>query len=618
MEPLHQKRLLTYAKNMKAFTIYVLLISLMNVHAAYSQVTDRTKQSSLGNILGREVKSLDGKWNIIIDWYEHGVPDAIAINKKAIAKTDFVEFSFDNSQTLSVPGDWNSQRTELKYYEGTIWYKKEFNYVKNPKKKTYLHFGGVSNRCDVYLNGKKIGEHEGGFTSFQFDVTSSVNQGNNLLVLRVNNQRRADAVPALKFDWWNYGGITRSVALAETPINHISDFFIQLKKGSLDQLQGWIQLSEKIKQQVTIEIPEAGIKKLIATDAMGRAEIDFSAKLALWSPKQPKLYQVKISTKQDQIEETIGFRSIEVKGTEILLNRKPVFLNGISFHEEIPQRAGRAYSEADALQLLNWAKELGCNFVRLAHYPQNEHIVRLAEKMGFMIWEEIPVWQGIQFDNPQILGKVKTLLHEMIDRDKNRCGIIIWSLSNETAPSKERNETLSRMAKEVRLVDPTRLVSSAFDHFTYTGNEIMIDDPLSEVLDVLAANKYMGWYNAWPAEPGNIIWKSKFNKPLIISEFGSEALYGNHGPKDTAGLWTEEHQEQLYKDNLAMFKKIPFLSGVCPWILADFRTPFRMQAEYQEGWNRKGLLSDKGFKKKAWYLMRDFYREQARQTNVEK
>ncbi len=227
--------------------------------------------------------------------------------------------------------------------------------------------------------------------------------------------------------------------------------------------------------------------------------------------------------------------------------------------------------------------------------------------MGLMIWEEIPVWQGIQFKNPQILSKANQMLHEMVGRDKNRCGIIIWSLSNETAPSKARNETLTAMAKDVRLLDPTRLISSAFDHFRYNKNEILIDDPLSESLDVLAANKYMGWYAPWPSEPGNVIWKSNFKKPLIISEFGGEAMYGNHGSKDTASLWTEEYQEQLYKDNVAMFKKIPFLQGVCPWIMADFRSPFRMHAQFQEGWNRKGLLSDKGFKKKSWYIINDFY-----------
>lgn len=564
----------------------------------------------------RSGTKLDGKWNVIIDWYGSGNAGDIARNKQAEGKNDFVEFSFDNSQTLAVPGDWNSQRDELKYYEGTVWYKRDFDYHPQPGKRVYLKFEGVSYRCETYLNGKLLGSHEGSFTPFKFDVTRNIKAGKNLLVVKVNNERREDAIPSKKFDWWNYGGITRSVTLLTVPDEHIDDYFVQLKKGSLNELGGWIQLSDKKNHPVTVEIPEAHLKKVLMTDSSGRATISLPVKLSLWSPEHPKLYTVKLYAGADTVFDQIGFRSIEVKGTQILLNKKPLFLRGISFHEEMPQRAGRAYSEADSRTLLTWAKELGCNFVRLAHYPQNEQTVKIAEQMGLMMWEEIPVWQGIQFSNSQILGKANNMLHEMIERDKNRCGIIIWSLSNETAPGTERNATLAQMAKDARALDSTRLISSAFDHFKYSGNEILIDDPLSESLDVLAANKYMGWYAKWPAGPGNVVWKSKFNKPLIISEFGAEALYGNHGAKDTASLWTEEYQEQLYKDNISMFKKIPFLAGVCPWILADFRSPGRMQAEYQQGWNRKGLLSDKGFRKKAWYIMHDFYQQKQQEQKT--
>ncbi|WP_345951970.1 glycoside hydrolase family 2 TIM barrel-domain containing protein [Mucilaginibacter sp. PAMB04274] len=562
----------------------------------------------------RSSQSLDGKWQILVDWYGIGNADDIARNKQPAGKNEFVEFSFDNSQTLDVPGDWNSQRNDLKYYEGTIWYKRNFDHQPETGKRSYLQFAGVSYRCEVYLNGSKLGEHEGSFTPFTFDITKSIKPGKNLLVLKVNNERREDAIPARKFDWWNYGGITRSITLAKVPDQHILDYFIQLKKGSLYEIRGWVQLNAKQQQQtITLEIPEAHIKKILTTDSNGRAQINFSAKLKLWSPGQPKLYTVNIYTANDTVTDQIGFRSIEVKGTQILLNKKPVFLRGISFHEEIPQRAGRAYSEADSHMMLFWAKELGCNFIRLAHYPQSEQTVKLAEQMGLMMWEEIPVWQGIQFTNPQILSKANNMLQEMIKRDKNRCGIVIWSLSNETAPSPQRNKVLAQMAHDARLLDSSRLISSAFDHFKYDGNQILIDDPLSESLDVLAANKYMGWYAKWPAGPGNVIWKSNFNKPLIISEFGAEALYGNHGPADTASLWTEEYQEQLYKDNINMFNKTPFLAGVCPWILADFRSPSRMQAQFQQGWNRKGLLSDKGFKKKAWYVMHKYYLQKQKQ-----
>jgi beta-glucuronidase len=559
------------------------------------------------NVPGRRFISLNGNWQTIIDWYNNGVKSGIFKDEIPKDKIGFNEYGFGN-QMLKVPSDWNSQDPKLFYYEGTIWYKKEFIYQPTTNKRTFIYFGAVNYKADVYLNGKKLGSHEGGFTPFQFEVTNLLLPGANKLILIVNNERRVDGIPALSFDWWNYGGITRDVSLIETPETYIDDYFIQLKKGSKDEIEGWVKLKGKqLEDKITLTIPEANITKTFQTNAEGYAPISFKANLNLWSPGNPKLYAVSIFSAKDQIIENIGFRTIEVKGTEILVNGKPVFLKGISFHEEIPQDKRRAVSEADALQLLTAVKALGCNFVRLAHYPQNEYTVRMAEKMGIMLWEEIPVWQGIQFSNPVIISKAETMLKEMIQRDKNRCSIIIWSLSNETAPSPDRNRVLTDMAAICRRMDPTRLLSSAFDHFKYEGNKIIIDDSLSNVLDVIAANKYMGWYMAWPKEPGNVIWKSSFNKPLIMSEFGGEAKYGNHGTADTANLWNEEYQEQLYKDNITMFLKIPFLRGTCPWILEDFRTPFRMQPVYQDGWNRKGLLSDKGEKKKAWYIIKAFY-----------
>ncbi len=569
-------------------------------------------QQLLSNIEGRNITSLNGKWEIIIDPFNAGAGNWKSIwkDQQPTGKNDFYEYKFDKTITLNVPGDWNSQKPELLYYEGTIWYKKTFEHKKNGTKKYFLCFGGANYNVDVYLNNEKIGSHEGGFTAFQFEVTEKIKEGENSIIVRVNNQRREDQIPALNFDWWNYGGITRDVYLAETSSYYIKDYFIQLKKDNTSQIEGWIQLAgTSSPKKISIKIPELKTNYDAETDADGKAIISIHAKPILWSPENPKLYDVIINTETDSIHEQIGFRTIAVNGADILLNGKPIFLRGINIHEEIPQRAGRSYSEADVQMLLGWAKELGCNFVRLTHYPHNEHMIRLADKMGILLWEEIPLWQGIQFSNPIILNKANTLLDEMIERDKNRCAIILWSLSNETSSSESRNRVLSAMAAHVRALDPTRLITSAINHVKYEKNQVTIDDSLCNVLDVMAVNQYLGWYIAWPAKPENMEWKSLFNKPLIMSEFGGEALYGNHGSSDTASSWSEEFQEQVYKDQLAMLKKISFLRGMTPWILADFRSPGRLHPIYQQGWNRKGLLSDKGLKKKAWFVVHDYYKE---------
>lgn len=567
-------------------------------------------QLPMENIPGRNAVSLNGKWNIIIDQFDAGIGDWAAYwkDRKPKTKTDFVEYSFDNGPTLDVPGDFNSQLPELELYESSVWYKKTFTCKSDTLKRVFIHFGAVNYKADVFVNSQKVGSHEGGFTPFQFEITAVVKEGENSLIVRTNNQRVKDGIPGLGFDWFNYGGITRDVNLIITPKTFIEEYFIQLEKGSKSIINGWVKVNGSVpSQKVILKIPEAKIQHTIKTNNEGIALFRFPATLKLWSPENPKLYRVQICTELDTIEEEIGFRTIEAQGTDILLNGKPVFLKGVNIHEEIPQQKRRAYSKEDAVMLLQWAKELGCNFVRLAHYPHNEHTVRLAEKLGLMVWSEIPVYQGIDFGNPAMQEKMNTMLREMVHRDKNRCGVIIWSMSNETRPSANRNASLTTLVQLCRSIDSTRLITSAIDNVNYQQAAAFIDDSINQMFDLISVNEYLGWYRQWPLAPGIMEWKSSFNKPLIISEFGGEALYGNHDTLFMASTWSEEYQEQIFKDQITMLKKVPFLKGTCPWLLADFRSPGRQHPLYQQGWNRKGLLSDKGLKKKAWYVMKEFY-----------
>ncbi len=563
-------------------------------------------QTSMGNVLGRKLISLNGKWKVIIDPNDAGERNGVGREARAKGKTDFFEYSFDDAPTLNVPGDFNSQMKELTYYESTVWYKKTFNYKKTDKR-LFLYFGAANYMADVYLNGEKLGSHEGGFTPFQFEITDKVKEQNSVVV-RVNNQRRKDGIPATGYDWFNYGGINRDVNLIETPATFIEDYFVQLKKGSSDVIKGWVKINgSKASQQVQINIAELKINATVTTDNTGYAPFEFNAAVQLWWPEKPTLYNVNISGETDAVKENIGFRTIEVQGTNIVLNGKNIFLKGVNIHEEVSAGSRKAVNEKDALQFLTAAKELGCNFVRLTHYPHNEYMVQLADKMGIMLWEEIPLWQGIAFDNPVLQPKMDLMMQEMIQRDKNRCSIIIWSLSNETSPGAARTQSLIKLAAIARQKDSTRLIGSAIYKITFNKNEVNVDDSLSAVLDVVGVNAYLGWYRPWVADPAAYVWKFDYNKPLIMSEFGGEALYGHHGSADTASNWTEEYQERIYKDNITMFKNIPFLRGTVPWVLYDFRSANRMHSVYQKGWNRKGLLSDKGQKKKAWYIMKAYY-----------
>ena len=568
------------------------------------------------NVYGRDIQSLNGKWAAIPDLYDQGGRMKIYENNKPTGKTDFYEYSFEGGMRLNVPGDWNSQSPEMKYYEGTVWYQRTFTAKAEPGTRRFLYFAGVSTRCNIYLNGKKIISHEGSFTPFQIEVTDALKDGENLLVCEVNNNRRVDAIPAMSYDWWNYGGITRDVMLVTVPTQYIADYFVRLEKGKKDVIALSVSLSEAVAgKKVTVKIPELKVNCEMTTDAQGKAEASVKVRsLQRWSPESPKLYNIEIASPDDKVTESIGFRNIDTRGTKVFLNDKEIFLRSISFHEEIPQRMGRAFSPADADMLLSEARALGVNTIRLAHYPQNEYIVRKAEQMGFMLWEEIPVWQSIDFTNDVTMGKARTMFDEMLQRDKNRCAVSMWGVANETRPSEARNAFLTRLVSDGRAKDNTRLYVAAFDIVYYQRDKDLftMEDSFPEQLDLIGVNKYMGWYAPWPKDPKDCHWQVCPDKPLLITEFGGEALYGQSGDETVASSWSEDYQAKLYRDNIRMFENIPNLCGVSPWILFDFRSPFRFHPTNQDGWNRKGLVSDQGMRKKAWYIMRDYYRSKAK------
>jgi len=575
----------------------------------------------IANINARHTTSLDGQWQAIVDPYDVGALDyraqplknnsAFFKNYKPQSESELVEYDFDTSGQLQVPGDWNTQRESLLFYEGSVWYKRSFDYAKSPKSRLFLHFGACNYFAAIYLNGEELGEHEGGFTPFDFEITDRVRAQGNFLILRINNTRGKDQVPTVNTDWWNYGGITRPVELVEVPETFVQDYFIQLEKGSTHQIKGWLQLNgPKLQQNVTIRIPEAGLSKTFQTDAGGRAEFSAGADLMLWSPENPKLYNVEVVAETEQVTDRIGFRSIEVRGTDILLNGKPIFLRGISMHEEAPLRSGRAWSEDDARTLLGWAKELGCNFVRLAHYPHNEAMLRMADQMGVLVWGEVPVYWTIQWENPQTLHNAENQLGAMIARDHNRAALIIYSVANETPISDARNRFLRQLIQDAHSTDSTRLVSAALQAKSVAEGKhisIHLNDPIGADLDVLGNNEYIGWYVLRPEEADSIDWASEYGKPLIMSEFGGDALFGYHG--DALARWTEEYQENLYEHQLAMLKRISFLRGMTPWVLKDFRSPRRTLPRMEDYFNRKGLVSDHGEKKKAFFVLQKFYRE---------
>ena len=599
---------------MKKFLFNLLLISIWISIPAFA--------SANLQVYYRDCISLNGTWNIIVDPYENGYynyrlepfdqikqPWAVGYygDKKMQSPSDLIEYDFDKSPVLQVPGDWNTQDPKYYYYEGTIWYRKKFDAPDAAEdQRIFLYFGAINYRADVYLNGQKLGVHIGGFTPFYFEITGLLKEIDNSLVVKVDNKRLQEGVPTLNTDWWNYGGITRDVKLLVVPSAFIKDYSIELESG-LNMVKGKIFIDNYRAGFVNIRFPELQINQQIIPSEEGIGEFSFrSDQLVLWSPENPRLYRIEMTTEQDTLIDSVGFSTICVEGKQILLNNKPLFLKGISIHEEYAvDGGGRVNAAWKAEQLLDWAAELGCNFVRLAHYPHSEDMVRIAERKGIMVWSEIPVYWTIDWENESTYANAKNQLKENILRDRNRANIIIWSLANETPVTGARNEFLKKLAQDARSLDNTRLISAALEKHYLSENIAIVEDPIADITDILSFNEYIGWYDGLPDKCNRVTWKIPYDKPVFISEFGAGAKFGYHGNKNQR--WTEEFQEDLYIQTVAMLDNIEGLCGMSPWILVDFRSPRRPLPEIQDEFNRKGIFSEKGEKKRAFYVLKNYY-----------
>ncbi|QMV20242.1 beta-glucuronidase [Granulicella sp. 5B5] len=596
-------------------------------HGASAQAAPKNFQTLLVGIDHRNVVSLDGDWHYLIDQSParalYSPTGAINDNTYALNTHPTIvgphnqEYDFATAPTLKVPGDWNTQVPQLFNYEGVIWYQRDFDFQPKPGTRTFLHIGAANYRSHVWVNQKRICDHEGGYTPFDCEATSVLHPGSNFVVIAVDATRMVDGIPSVGIDWLNYGGLTRDVSLLTVPTAFIDDYDVHLAHGPAwqpgnKQLTGYIHiLNATANTPVTLDIPEAGIHTTLHTDADGRAPFTVTAsKLTLWSPDSPKLYKVTLATgtgdQRDSITDDIGFRDIRVDGTHILLNGKPIYLQGVNLHAEAPIRGGRVDNDQDVSILFGYLKDLNANFVRLAHYPHDERMERAADRDGIMIWSEIPLWQHISFDKPEVYAKAVTMLKEMIRRDRNKASVILWSISNETPNNPTRTQFLTNLANEARALDPTRPITSALNTAHIEGTTATLPDPFANALDVVGVNQYIGWYTGTPESADKIQWTLP-QKPIIASEFGAEAKQGNHGTVNQR--WTEEQQVFVLQHQFTMLSKIPQLRGDTPWILMDFRSPTRNIPKLQDGYNRKGLISEDGKKKEAFYFVQKTYKE---------
>jgi len=551
---------------------------------------------------GREKESLNGYWNFCIDqydtflraeWYKEESQDARGRDLP-------LDYDFEDWEKVFVPSCWNTEKPEYFYYEGSAVYTRTFKYVERGEKKVFLKFGAANYETYIFINKEIIGYHKGGSTPIYVEITNQVQKYNRISVV-VNSTRRKDQVPANNTDWYNYGGLYRDVEIIRLPEVFIKNFQLSLVNGSnFKNIKVKIELNSQICCIATLKIQGLGLEVAINIKD-GKAYEIIQCEPELWSPENPKLYSVEIFCEEDHIKENIGFRVIEVKGTDIYLNGKAIFLKGISCHEESVFH-GKAIKEEEIIENLKLAKEMNCNYMRLAHYPHTEKTAKIADEMGIMLWEEIPVYWAIDFDNPVTLMDAQNQLKELINRDNNRASVIIWSVGNENADTNSRLNFMKTLAITAKEEDTTRLVSAAclVDHV-----ENKIADRLADYLDIIGINEYYGWYDPDFEKLPSCFKNSNITKPVIISEFGADACAGLRGTYDD--LFTEDMQEDIYKKQIETLSKVEYIKGMSPWILYDFRCP-RRHNKIQRGYNLKGLFSrDKKQKKLAYYVIQKFY-----------
>lgn len=585
----------------------------------------------------RETTSLDGEWQAIPDQYEMfrdyfddfvddeddgvaALPDedgqpALSFESiyepSASGNDDITDFNIYDGYSMDVPSSWGEEMPEFRHFEGWLWFARTFNRDEiDEDDRTFLRFGAVNYKAEVWLNGERLGDHEGGYTPFSFEITDQLQDGENALVVRVDNKRYEDGIPNESTDWFNFGGINRSVELVSVPESYVRNFKVDTTLSGdtvTVDVSAWID-SAGTGDSVTVEIPELDIESELSPDSDGQftAELSVSASdVDLWAPSNPKLYTVRVECGADAVEDRVGFREVSVSGGEVRVNGEPVWLHGISLHEEVAGK-GRALDVDDVRTRFQWINELGCNFARLAHYPHTEEMARTADEEGILLWEEVPAYWDINFGDEEVQELYRQQLRELIQRDWNRASVVLWSIANETDHNDEtRNEVLPQMADYVRGLDDTRLVTAAC-FVDETDDGLVLNDPLEEHLDVVGINEYFGWYYG-DADNMQHFRDDPEGTPIVISETGGGAKWGNHGTAEDR--WTEEFQAAIYREQTEAITANNQVAGMSPWILFDFRAPMR-QNEYQRGYNRKGIVDQRGRKKQAFHVLRDFYQSE--------
>lgn len=570
----------------------------------------------------RQLVSLDGIWEFKVDFNDEGFNQNWAASK------------LDTDLDIAVPASYNElfPQREIREHVGWVWYQRELIVPKGFSGQRYfVRVGAATHEGVLYLNGKELVRHVGGYMPFEAEITDLVAPGETaLLTIAVSNILTNETIPpgevqVLKtgrkeqyyyHDFFNYAGLARSVSLYSTPRSAIQDITVVT---SVSGSKGVVSYEVVSDEAVSVRLLDAkGNEVVAAQGSKGNLEV---ADAQLWGPGHPYLYQLVVTAGEDQYNLNVGIRTIEVSGTQLLLNGKPIYLTGFGMHEDHLVK-GKGHDNAflvNDFELLKW---VGANSFRTSHYPYAEEVMDYADKHGILVIDEtaavgmnMGLSSGVFGTQPKKTfteeninsasqAALASQIRELITRDKNHPCVIAWSITNEPASEEDGADTyfepLFKLAKEL---DPTRPV-------TYVNVMLAPFDKckLGQFADFICLNRYYGWYLNHNDLDSAILnyreemagWVEKFQKPLVITEYGADTLPGAHS---IHGLpWSEEYQVNFLRASHLVHDEFDAVVGEQVWNFADFQTKpgiFRVLG------NKKGVFTRDRQPKAAAYELKD-------------
>ncbi|MBN1890851.1 MAG: beta-glucuronidase [Thermoflexales bacterium] len=567
----------------------------------------------------RQLIDLSGFWDLRFDPAGQGEQSGWAEGLKG-------------GRPVAVPASWNDQFEDGRDYLGNTWYQTHFDLPwgwEAARQRTVLRFDSVNYMAEVWLNGVRLGQHEGGHLPFEFDVTPQLKGEGNLLVVRVDGELAPDRVPPgnvpldprytfanqnyppTTYDFFPFCGIQRPVLLYTVPRQAIADVAVVTEiAGSAGIVR--VKLDSNEGDGLTARVAVRGTRASAQTILSGGpAQVELRVpEASFWSPDSPHLYELVVELARgdeifDRYTVPIGIRTVQVEGDALLLNGKPIYLRGFGRHEDFPV-LGRGLAPAVIVKDYALMKWMGANSFRTTHYPYSDQMMDLADRLGFLVIDETPA-VGLFFAPEGLerrLQVCRQYVQELVARDKNHPSVIMWSLANEPHSRLPEAKPFFRNLYELcRSLDQTRPITLV--------SQVGEGEESFEFLDLMCLNRYYGWYS----EPGQLeaglprlaaemdAMHARYNKPLVVTEFGADAIPGHHAQPPE--MFSEEFQAELLTRYIELFKTRPFVVGEHVWNLCDFKTA---QAVHRTGsLNFKGVFTRERRPKLAAHRLREVW-----------